>query len=161
MSIERMIESDGVLVASWRNVVLNVGKGSPSADHIDTVRRLVDDLLSKYPDGIGMMLMVYNASLFPHADGRNRTNELFREVGPRLQGVAAVVEGTGFWASAVRSVITGFTLVSRTKFPLKTFGSVDDASAWLVPLLVPAVTRAEFSGVIRELNMARRELGAF
>jgi hypothetical protein len=48
-----------------------------------------------------------------------------------LKAWANVVEGAGFWASAVRGITTTVLLVTRPGFPLRSFADVATAWEWL------------------------------
>lgn len=145
------------MLATWRNVLLNVGKGNPSEEFMAQVQQHAEDLLSQYPDGIAMMLLVYDGGGVPGGQGRGRATQMLREIGPRLQALAAVIEGAGFWASAARSVLTGLALMSRTRFPLRSFAGTNEAARWLVKHIRPAVPLEELLAALRELDQARRE----
>jgi hypothetical protein len=45
--------------------------------------------------------------------------------------VGIVVGGTGFWASAIRGLITGLRSASSREYPLKLAGSIDELVSWL------------------------------
>lgn len=42
-----------------------------------------------------------------------------------------VIEGTGFQAAALRSVTSVIAFAARYPYPIKAFGSVREAAAWL------------------------------
>lgn len=157
MKITPVVREDGVLLATWRNVLLNVGKGNPSKEFIDQVLQHAEDLLSVYPDGIVLMLLIYDGGGVPGGKGRGRATQMLREIGPRLQALAAVIEGAGFWASAARSILTGLALMSRSRFPLRTFSEMNEAARWLVKYIQPPVPLEELQAAMKELDEARRE----
>jgi hypothetical protein len=55
-------------------------------------------------------------------------------------GTAVVVEGTGFKAAAVRAVVAGLRLVTRTSFPRRAFDTVGPASQWIYGDLLQSAT---------------------
>jgi len=151
MPITRLLEGDGFLIASWRNVLFRTGSGDPNAEHMAELHQCAAGLIAEYPEGIGFMLWLYDTAALPDGAGRSRGNEMFKDIGPKLQGFAAVVEGRGFWASAARSVLTGFSIVSRGGYSMKTFAAAHEAGDWLADRLVPTVSASELDEVIREL----------
>jgi hypothetical protein len=72
-----------------------------------------------------------------------------------LVGTVVVLEATGFVAAATRAAIATMSLFTRSRFPRKFFASVDEAAAWLAPLVPEcggptalATMLAEFRGRI-------------
>jgi|GEM_PF-3059976 hypothetical protein len=46
---------------------------------------------------------------------------------------AVLIVGSGFWSSAVRSVITSVQVLLRRKLNIRVCGSIDEVVTWLVP----------------------------
>ncbi len=58
-------------------------------------------------------------------------SELIRKYTQSIRGAAVVSEGTGFRATAVRSLVTAIHIAGRASHPTKVFATVPDALAWL------------------------------
>ena len=69
----------------------------------------------------------------PSADVREASGRLMRELTPHLLAGATVIEGGGFWASAVRSFLTAVYFVAKQPCPTKAFARVEEAAQWLGP----------------------------
>lgn len=155
MAVERIIEDGDFVLASWRNVLIRVGRGASSAERVATIHQHASRLLPAYPDGVAILMWLHAGSVIPSNETRRRSGEMLQDLGPKLQCLVAVVEGTGFWASSIRSVLTGLMLVSRMTFPLKTFDTIDKGTEWMSTQLRPAVTPGELLTVARELAEPR------
>ena len=96
--LEHAIDSVGpVVVAIWNGTVCPRGLATLGGTLRRTRRR--------HPDGVGLMLVWQPPTVVPAAPVRAHLAALFTDLGPALRGVAHVVAGSGFWASAARSCI--------------------------------------------------------
>ncbi len=152
MTVKRLVEDENFMIVSWRNVLFRVGRGDADASHMETIHRHLEELATEYPQGIAFILWLYKDAPIPDSSGRGRATEMFKEMGEHLQGFGAVIEGRGFWASTIRSVLTGFTLMSRTRFPMKTFSTPHESVEWISTLLQPRSSVTELGQVIEEIS---------
>jgi len=100
---------------------------------VEGIRRLRRTLLRHYGDGALSLLFVVPSKVgIPSDETRGEVRALLSELGPRLTAVAAVIEGTGFGASAKRSVLTFVTSVlARGTTSVRVFATVDPAAEWI------------------------------
>lgn len=82
---------------------------------------------------------------------REVMNESVKATKNNIRATAIVIDSTGFKAAVVRGIISALTLVSNAKYPAKTYATVDEAFAFLGPLLTPAATAAEVLAGYRAL----------
>ncbi|HMI94776.1 MAG TPA: hypothetical protein VK509_25555, partial [Polyangiales bacterium] len=75
--------------------------------------------------------IVTSGTALPSADARAVFVELMKEMQGDLACLAVVIEGGGFWASAMRSAIIGLGMMAPKALPFRALGSLDDLSAWL------------------------------
>ena len=148
--------TDDMVVATWRDVVMWVGSGEANEQEIG---RLHDTLNSITPTGgkMGLLLWLPHRAAAPTGPGRARAARLFRDVGPNLTAFAVITEGGGFWASAIRSIITGLNLATRNSFAFKAFPSLDLAAPWLMEKLEMPAQRTEFVQVATELQTSLKQ----
>ena len=66
----------------------------------------------------------------PASAERSVLTEVGRAMPDSTRGCAFVFAGTGFKASAARSVLTGMQLLAKRPYPVKFFGTVEQAAAW-------------------------------
>lgn len=99
-------------------------------DASEAVKMLVDGLAragAEHPEGTGLLLILHRGAVPPDEPTRQLFVDAVRN--PVVRGVSVVVLGDGFWAAAVRSVMTFFAVTSR--LPVRLFASPEPASAWL------------------------------
>ena len=56
---------------------------------------------------------------------------MVRELGVKIDAVAVVIEGDGFWKAAVRGMFSGIALIAQPPMPWKIFSNVELAAQWL------------------------------
>jgi hypothetical protein len=128
----RLIEIDlGTCYAgAWANVSLThwVSRGTVSA--VDCVARVGTELRAQYPMGTSAVHLIREGAGLPTPEVREGLVKLMNEKVERRGCVGIVVGGTGFWASAVRGLITGLRAASSREYPLKLAGSIDEIVSW-------------------------------
>ncbi len=62
---------------------------------------------------------------------RDAATELTRKYTKSISGAAVICEGTGFRATAVRSVVTAIHMASSSSHPCKVFATTGPAAEWL------------------------------
>ena len=101
-------------------------------------------------------------SSLPAPDDASR--ELLRATMQRHAGaierIVYVVEGRGFHAAAIRSVISLLGLVARTPYPQKVFASMAEATAWLarLPPVPGSANAAELSALAETVRAGIKRL---
>lgn len=120
---------DACVMAYWRNVLV-VAWGTPSTPSlVEELRRLMARVTAQH-EKIAIVHITFGAMALPNKETRAGFSSLVQEFGPKLDHTAVLVGEAGFWASAVRSVLTSFLVTTRAyKFSL--CGSVAEAVRWL------------------------------
>ena len=126
LSLERahiVVARGHMVVAMWRRPMdLASAKVAHAA---------LRDLARRYP-GEAMILIVIRGGVPPPNDDVRR--ELVAMVRPGVgeyRGAAILALGNAFVVSLVRSVVAGMVIVVRPAFPMKVFGALTEAGAWL------------------------------
>ena len=89
------------------------------------------DIARRHP-GEAIILNVIRAGVPPPNDEVRR--ELVAMVRPGVggyRGAAILALGNAFVVSLVRSVVAGMAMIVRPAFPMKVFGAVAEAGAWI------------------------------
>lgn len=99
---------------------------------------------------VGLLLVVKEGCKPPEGPARDKTNELFRRYSQQLRS-AVVMEGSGFWAAAVRSALTLISM--NASHPMKIFTTVEEGANWLCRELVRQnVGKVTVSQILQELE---------
>lgn len=100
-----------------------------TSDVVGLREQLARWLRKREPSACRVLVVIENRATLGQK-GRAEIGQMLRERAG-LKAWANVVEGDGFWASAVRGITTTLQLVAKPSFPLKTFASVPAAAEWL------------------------------
>ena len=112
----------------WQNFVIGVWSTRATAEAVGSLGRTARSLKERYTS----LHIIKSGAALPTADGRAAFVELLKERSGKLACITVVLLGSGFWASAVQSMITGLHMVvpaGSTK--LRICDTIDDAVAWL------------------------------
>jgi hypothetical protein len=91
------------------------------------------DLIASGKNNTCVLTIAQANAPIPSGDVREASGRLMRELTPHLLAGATVIEGGGFWASAVRSFLTAVYFVAKQPCPTKAFARIDEAAQWLGP----------------------------
>jgi hypothetical protein len=116
-------------IGYWRNVFVCVPKQSNINCPI-VLRKELERLARGASAGLGLIVIIEPSATSPPGDERKRFAAINREVAG-LKGVAVVFEGSGFKASAVRSVAAAIAFLSRSPIPHKVFSTIEEAVRWM------------------------------
>lgn len=123
---------EGHALGVWKDIVIVVFTATPAATTAAKMSALTDEMAKVHPGGFGMLHVVDTRSgVPPDQAARTQYVEMIRRHDDVFTAAAIVATGSGFVASMVRSVTAGFALMTRPKFPMKTFSSVADGATWL------------------------------
>jgi hypothetical protein len=129
----RIIEVDpGTCCAgAWANVTLThwLSRGTLSA--VERVASVGAELRAQYPMGTSAVHLIREGAGLPTPEVREGLVKLMNEKVERRGCVGIVVGGAGFWASAIRGLVTGLRAASSREYPLKLAGSIDEIVSWL------------------------------
>jgi hypothetical protein len=124
------------VVAAYNRVIILVFEQETTLGAVVALRKALDLLDGKYPDGITLLTVVAENAPLPSQEARDAMATLATgAAGKRLRRSAVCFEGGGFRGALVRGVATGLQLVAKLPFQHRVFHSVELAAAWLAPEL--------------------------
>ena len=91
----------------WKNITVAIWLARVETDAVERLARASAAYCVSYPQGLSNIHLVQQDIGLPDGRTRKRLIELSRGATPHLATVSAVVGGQGFWASRMRSLITG------------------------------------------------------
>lgn len=148
------------VVALYSGVLFMVIQDDPRPDVLEHQQRWLRKLKADSPDGSGYIVVLRSDVPAPKESARTNIRRVLVEFGSVVNAGAIVVEGTGFVAATLRSVLSLINLASRPTYPLKVFSSVSEASYWL-PRQIGGkkrpVSPLDLIGVIEEVKAAYRD----
>lgn len=125
----RIVTWSGVLGARWR--------ATPTKRKLELLGRHQQMLASATFDRriVAVTVVSPGATLILGGDARTEAEAIAHAGRNFLMGLAQVVEGEGFAAATARAVLSGIQLATGAGYPMKVFGTLDDATKWVAELL--------------------------
>lgn len=126
--------ADGIAIGTEKDLLVMVYNAVPLDVHFTTLRTIELDLLRQHPGGMSILNLITRPSrMFDMpAKTRERATGLGKEMAPRTNVIANVVEGEGFFPAIARSIIASVAMLTSTPFPQKIFATLDEGAPWFI-----------------------------
>jgi hypothetical protein len=125
-------EAPGCVMGHWRNIVFTVWATPATLPLIEELEKLSRHVLRDNVKVSTVQLLI-NGAAVPPSEARVALNDLIVRYTDQLACFVTLVEGSGFWASALRSFLTGLSVVQRRSFKTKTCATVPELASWFAP----------------------------
>jgi hypothetical protein len=122
----------GCVIAHVRNMTFSAWDAAPTVEHVEAFMALARSLSATYPRNSNVTLVMRNTEL-PGADARASLEVLTAQFATAIHSVALVIDGGGFWASMIRSFLTGLHVLRGNGYRCKAFATPSEAAPWLLP----------------------------
>ncbi len=113
--------------------------GPERTERAAAVPKLIESALGSAEKTVGgkfaMLIVVDSDMESPDARLRSELARVLKQYEPATDCAAYVIEGTGFKAAALRSLVTAIMVIARVKLPTKVFSTVSEAAHWMGPRL--------------------------
>lgn len=114
-----------------KNVLVTVWRAQGTSPAMARLAVAMRKMAAEYPLGYSALQLVCGSAGLPDSEMRVALSVFIGEVPRELTCVGVIVGGDGFWASALRAVITSFWQAAPRKFELRICGSSEEAARWL------------------------------
>jgi hypothetical protein len=118
-------------IAALRNVMIVHWTARADGSAVKRVSNAFDHMLESYATGCSAIHIISSTAGVPTPEGRAGLIEIMNERASKIACVAVVVGGTGFWASTMRSFVTGLRFMTPRNFELRLHGKPAEALEWL------------------------------
>jgi hypothetical protein len=98
-------------------------------------------VLARRPQGSGSIVAIDSTVAFPSEEIRRVAAEVSRKTSLQTSAQATIVLGDGFWASAVRGIMTTLTSVVPAQYPRRVFRREEEAVDWTITVLGESVPK--------------------
>lgn len=142
----------GYRIVQWRNVLLTHWFAPISLEGLDASHDGSFDLATRHPKLMVFNVIAYGLAI-PPPEARRKASEVLGATAGHVAAVATVLPGQGFWVSAARAAVATITLLSRAGHPHKVFATVEDATTFVLPHVLPKHTpRAHLEAALDRLT---------
>lgn len=119
------------LFGAYHNVAVCAWAAQATTTAVSRLGHVVGSISRTHPEGMSMLHVVLEGAGVPEAETRDALVALATARAERVASVAVAVLGSGFWASAVRSFVTGVRIACPRGFELAIHATIGEAVAWL------------------------------
>lgn len=133
---------------SWKNVSIGVWIGQATLQAVRGVHALAADMELQFPEGRSSVVFVADQVAAPTPEARQEMLSVYER--PGLCCTAIILEGSGFWASGIRSMTSNLHRAAGSTMRLRVHTSIDEVIAWM-----PA-EHQRFTGVALDCEELKR-----
>jgi hypothetical protein len=130
--------------------------GAVSPEDIQATRQCADILRAFRPEGGASIVAIDPTSTFPSEATRRAAIQVSRDTNHQALGLAIIILGDGFWASAIRGVFTTLASLSPTSsaHPRKVVRYEEEGVDWVIDILKesPQKYRAALLAALNQLK---------
>lgn len=123
---------DGCVMGHWHSILIGVWAIPSTLETVAELEKLTKLLCASWPKFSSIHLVIKRAPL-PGAEVRAAYKEMLRRYSDRLACASLLLEGDGFWASAVRAFLTGILMFER-RAEVRTFGHLEPLVEWMAQM---------------------------
>ena len=140
-------------MALWHNVMIVVWSTRATLSMVAELDKLIQSALAVATNGkVSAINVAMNGSPLPEPDVRLAFDEITRRYGSHIVASYLVVGAGGFWASALRSFVTGLQLVRDRKLRVHVATSLDEVAGLLPAVHLETGVRIEEAALRRVLQ---------
>ncbi|HKU38358.1 MAG TPA: hypothetical protein VJR89_09430 [Polyangiales bacterium] len=141
----------GYLFAAHRNVLIASWTAQGTAPLIEALAEALGTFAAQHSEGISNVHIIAAGLPLANSEARTALSALMKKHDAALACVGTVLDGSGFWASATRSLIVSLQMLTPSTFAIRTCAADAELTAWLqkphaqrtgVELDAPALERA-------------------
>ena len=134
-------QDEDYVLATWQQIFVVVWRRDTTLEAVAALHRECREFATKHPLGIGLLTIVSEKAPMPPSPARHAVADFLAQGSAYIKCSAVLMEGTGFRAAAVRSVVTGLTMLAKQAYPHRVC-SLPDAVAMLSHTLTRVGGRA-------------------
>ncbi len=156
---EPLSRSAGVLYSACGGIWVMMMHAPPVAADMLAARPSLLAMSERFPGGFPTLTWVMPGAGFSmDAEARKLASKITVEFNALILAQATLIEGTGFQAAAVRAIIAGIDMMTRSTAPKKTFDRLRPSVDWCLTLRPPPAD-ATAAAICAALEAARKPLG--
>ena len=124
-------EEPGFVIATWKNVSIVVWGTQATMARAQKIDTFSQGMSAEHRQGFSAVHVVANGARLPDSATRAELDRLTSKYSKNLACFGTVIEGTGFWASAMQSFVTSLHWVSRRPFKVRISSTLSEIAGWM------------------------------
>ncbi len=125
--------ADGCALGIWRKVTVAVWTVQMTLELIAELEKLLKLAAGRYST-FSSVHLVRGSVRLPPADGRAALKDLTKRYGGRIVCRATMLDESGFWATAIRGIVTSLHVFEGRETRTRFFDDVHKLSDWAAPV---------------------------
>jgi hypothetical protein len=117
-------------IGRWQNVVVCGWSGAPTGQPVNMLASIMVQLHANSSEVRSYVHIIPDQAGLPDAAARSVFRNIMIDYEPYIACVGVVVAGGGFWASAMRSVVSGLRLLLPTPFDYRLHTTTAELLTW-------------------------------
>jgi hypothetical protein len=131
LELETLLTADGLTLHGWRNIQIASWTTQGTVPLVEALAEHSARFHQRHREGVSVVHLISRGPALPDAATRERLKTLMEGNSKTLACVAVILDGRGFWASAVRGFLVGLRLVSPRTITMQVFSTSEEVAAWL------------------------------
>jgi hypothetical protein len=144
----------------WSNISVGVWADQATLEAAQRVIRVSKWMAERFPGGHSNIVFVLDGAPAPTAEANQVFAKVYDDKFSDLACMGIIIEGTGFWASGMRSLITSQRLHTPGKVRVRVSETVDDLLEWFMPEHTARTGEKLAAQDVRSALLGLRELAA-
>jgi hypothetical protein len=145
-------------VSVYGNVILSFSLQPPNPRYLRAWSAAMDRLVASSLGPVAVVTIIDSQAKPPDEASKNAIRACLTKHGQRTLAFVCVVEGNGFAAAAMRSVLSLISMTARYPFPQKAFANPQDAVSWVVQRLLETPAPSYGAEMLASIETMRHQL---
>jgi hypothetical protein len=124
-------QGPGYVFTGHQNVLIASWTAQGTGPLIDALGRTLSAFIAQHPEGVSTVHLIAGGLPLADAAARAALGVLMKRHAGALACNGTVLGGTGFWASATRSMMVGFQLIAPSTYAMRTCATISEVVAWM------------------------------
>lgn len=116
---------------AWQNILFACWSQRATGPAVARVALARETMAREHPEGVSVIYLIAENAGLPTPEARAGVMEMMARYRNKRACLALLIQGGGFWASAMRGAIIGVRLLVPGQFPMLISGEVAEIAAWL------------------------------
>ncbi len=130
-STQVLHDANGFSIATWKNVALHLWTVAGTPEMVAKLDEFSLAFTSAHPEGISAIHIIAKGAPLPGKEVRDLLREVSERHAKHVACVCHIVEGSGFWASALQSFLTGLHWLTQRSYSLRICSDIAAAAQWV------------------------------
>ena len=149
LSLDVVSADEGHCFATFGSVICSVWRTTLTVNHLQRIEEIADEMRQRW----GQYTMIHHAAVIeelPAEPARRFATQSRKRYEDYVKSEALIIDGRGFWASAIRSINTAMLTIAAPKYPSRVFSNIDDAVRWQLPMVsIEDLSEDDYAALVR------------